>query len=205
MVQSTHALIHAGGLAAFLNAEDVFAVTLAAIIHDFEHKGLSNDFLVKTGDAWVKDAAAAAAAAGSRTGSSQPTAPPNPPNEHHHAVAALKLLESDSCNFMQHFDPVVKDRILKAVTSLVLATDMAKHKQLTDAMVSRLAPVLQEQAGAGGGRTALSCLAEPDNAELKHLAMHCLIKAGDDTERHGPSRMRSTCPLMGCTLIGDAL
>lgn len=112
----------------------MFAITLAAIIHDFEHKGLSNDFLVKTNDVWVKEAAADSAASSPRC-STQPTKP-NPPNEHHHAVAALALLEKEGCNFMLRFDTGVKERICKTVQSLVLATDMSKHKQLTDVRLS---------------------------------------------------------------------
>ena len=57
VTQSTHALIEAGGLRAFMSNEDVFTVTLAAIIHDYEHRGFSNDFLMKTKDKWATVAA----------------------------------------------------------------------------------------------------------------------------------------------------
>ena len=115
VVQSTHALAAAAGFNEFLEAEDKFVITFAALIHDFEHRGVSNDFLVKTADAWVTDAGEL------------------PPNEHHHFLASFALLEKTELNFLTSFDPTVLARVTAAVRGLVLATDMAKHKALTKA------------------------------------------------------------------------
>jgi hypothetical protein len=42
-----------GGLHKFLGRIEILAALLAATIHDFEHRGFNNDFLIKTQDDWV--------------------------------------------------------------------------------------------------------------------------------------------------------
>ena len=43
-----------GGLDKLLARIEILAALLAATIHDFEHRGFNNDFLIKTQDDWVR-------------------------------------------------------------------------------------------------------------------------------------------------------
>merc|ERR1719491_1258430 len=61
------------------------AALLAAAVHDFEHKGVSNDFLVRSGDnraLLYNDQHV---------------------NEHHHVAAAFAVLRRPACNFLAKF------------------------------------------------------------------------------------------------------
>jgi hypothetical protein len=48
VVQSIHCLIVRGGMQRFVGRLELLAALLAACIHDFEHRGFNNDFLIKT-------------------------------------------------------------------------------------------------------------------------------------------------------------
>lgn len=43
-----HYLLTVGGLKSQLNTIDIFSVFIANIIHDYEHPGFSNQFVVRT-------------------------------------------------------------------------------------------------------------------------------------------------------------
>jgi hypothetical protein len=87
---------------------ETMACLLAAAVHDYEHLGLTNDFLVKTGhkraicynDQHV--------------------------NENHHAAAAFALLEKPEFNFLEVLPRKAFVRLRKLVIDLVLGTDMAR-------------------------------------------------------------------------------
>lgn len=49
VLQSMHVLLHRGGLAGgYTNPLELLACYLAAAIHDYQHPGLTNDFLINT-------------------------------------------------------------------------------------------------------------------------------------------------------------
>jgi hypothetical protein len=87
---------------------ETMACLLAAAVHDYEHLGLNNDFLVKTSheravrynDQHV--------------------------NENHHAAAAFALLNRPELNFLCAFPSKAFERLRGLVIELVLGTDMAK-------------------------------------------------------------------------------
>lgn len=88
------------------------ACLIAAAIHDYEHPGLSNDFLVKTGhqrairynDQHV--------------------------NEHHHVSAAFDVLLRPENNFLEHLPTDDLCKLRSLVVDLVLSTDMAQHFEI---------------------------------------------------------------------------
>ena len=53
VLQSMHCLLTRGGISKFVTRFEKFAGLFAAIIHDFEHRGFNNDFLIKTVDDWA--------------------------------------------------------------------------------------------------------------------------------------------------------
>mmetsp|Transcript_7614 Transcript_7614/g.14984 ORF Transcript_7614/g.14984 Transcript_7614/m.14984 type:complete len:710 (-) Transcript_7614:20-2149(-) len=123
VVQSTHCLLIKGGLDRFVGKLEVLAALLAATIHDFEHKGFNNDFLIKTSDDWAIDSN------------------DKSPNEHHHLSAAFRLLRQPDCDFLHRMPHHQQQAVRKMVIDMVLATDMAEHM----AIVSRLKSDLQKR------------------------------------------------------------
>jgi len=85
------------------------ACLVAAAVHDFEHKGLSNEFLVKTGDERAV-----------RYNNEQV-------NENHHVAAALNLFLCPEYNFMESFPRQTFHQFWSLVSDLVLGTDMDLH------------------------------------------------------------------------------
>jgi len=85
------------------------ACLLAAAVHDYEHLGLNNDFLVKTGH---KRAICF---------NDQNV------NENHHAAAAFALLEKPEFNFLKVLPRKAFVRLRKLVIDLVLGTDLKYH------------------------------------------------------------------------------
>merc|ERR1719454_1571121 len=88
------------------------AALVAAIVHDYEHEGVNNDFLVKT-------SSAKALRYNDRS-----------PNENHHVAAAWSVLQSGDCNFLETLTAQECRLLRTLVLDLVLATDMAEHGKL---------------------------------------------------------------------------
>jgi cAMP-specific phosphodiesterase 4/calcium/calmodulin-dependent 3',5'-cyclic nucleotide phosphodiesterase len=82
---------------------------VAAIVHDYEHEGVNNDFLVKTSNKraiFYNDRS---------------------PNENHHAAAAFAVLRHPECNFLENFTVKEYRQLRSLVIDMVLSTDMADH------------------------------------------------------------------------------
>jgi hypothetical protein len=79
------------------------------VVHDFEHGGLTNDFLVYSLDAL-------AVLYNDRS-----------PLENHHLAAAFALLRRPEYNFMPSMPKAEFEKYRKLVIELVLATDMKQH------------------------------------------------------------------------------
>jgi hypothetical protein len=128
------------------------AALLAAVVHDFEHEGVNNDFMVKTGSE-------KALRYNDRS-----------PNENHHVAAAWGVLQQEECNFLASLS-VEETRILrKLVVDLVLSTDMAEHGTLLKSFkeVSESATPFTPTSPEGARlslQLALKC------ADLGHLSL----------------------------------
>merc|ERR1712070_406771 len=114
----TYALLVHGGIADAVSYPDcdkqlvLLACLLAAAIHDFEHEGLSNDFLVKTG-------AERALCYNDRN-----------VNENHHVAAAFALMQHPDKNFLSQLSPVQYRRLRSIIVELVLGTDAAEGNKI---------------------------------------------------------------------------
>uniref|UniRef100_A0A7S2FUT2 PDEase domain-containing protein n=1 Tax=Alexandrium andersonii TaxID=327968 RepID=A0A7S2FUT2_9DINO len=125
-----YALLEHGGLAelvAPLLASDAdsqqlmkMACLLAAAIHDYEHQGVNNDYLVKTRHAWAI-----------RYNDQHV-------NEHHHVAHAFDLLLQPEHNFVEHLGDKEFRRLRGLVIDLVIATDMADNTQFVKSLTSAL-------------------------------------------------------------------
>ena len=79
---------------------------LSAIIHDYEHRGVNNDFLIKSHDdlaVLYND---------------------HSPMENHHLASAFGLMKDDSYDFLKGLQPKLRTNLRKQVIDMVLATDM---------------------------------------------------------------------------------
>ncbi|ORY31096.1 HD-domain/PDEase-like protein, partial [Neocallimastix californiae] len=82
---------------------------MAACIHDFDHPGVSNKFLITVGDPLAElynDKSVL---------------------ENHHCSAALKLLNKSGNNFIERLDKEKKRELRETIIELVLATDLSGH------------------------------------------------------------------------------
>mmetsp|Transcript_47977 Transcript_47977/g.114008 ORF Transcript_47977/g.114008 Transcript_47977/m.114008 type:complete len:721 (+) Transcript_47977:190-2352(+) len=123
VLQSFHWLVLQGGIRQYVGQFEVLAGIIAAIIHDFEHKGFNNDFLIKTQDEWALDS-------NDRS-----------PNENHHLSSAFRILRHQDCNFLHRMPHAQQMQLRKLIIEMVLATDMAEHM----AIVSRLKNDIQKR------------------------------------------------------------
>jgi len=88
---------------------DYLAMYIAACIHDYDHPGVSNKFLVSVGDPLAQlynDKSVL---------------------ENHHCSAALKLLNKPGCNFLDRLEKEKKRELRETIIELVLATDLSNH------------------------------------------------------------------------------
>jgi hypothetical protein len=92
-----------------LSQDEVFAALLAAAIHDFDHPGLSNQFLIESNDKL-------AVLYNDRS-----------PLENHHLAAAFELILSHENNIFRAIEKVRTKAIRVNVIAAVLATDLKVH------------------------------------------------------------------------------
>jgi len=166
-----HALVQHGNLAqiaarAFQSSEqgcehsmadgsgrlETLACLLAAAVHDYEHLGLNNDFLVKTGhERAVRH-------------NDQHV------NENHHAASAFSLLERPELNFLDALPRKAFQRLRKMVIELVLGTDMAK----SGSIVTSFKSVLESSSSSA----EQGCF-QPQRVEDAILLLQMAIKCAD--------------------------
>jgi len=93
---------------------ETLACLLAAAVHDYEHTGVNNDFLVKTSDERA-----------TRYNDQHV-------NENHHAAAAFALLQRSELDFLSALPKKAFTRLRSLVIELVLGTDMARSGTIID-------------------------------------------------------------------------
>ncbi|CAH1396296.1 unnamed protein product [Nezara viridula] len=120
VAQTVHYMLCQTGLMNWLTDLEIFATLLAALIHDFEHTGTTNNFHVMSGTETAllyNDRAVL---------------------ENHHISAAFRLLKEEDCNILQSFSSEEYREFRSLVIDMVLATDMSFHFQQLKNMKSIL-------------------------------------------------------------------
>ncbi|XP_027883374.1 cAMP-specific 3',5'-cyclic phosphodiesterase 4C isoform X3 [Xiphophorus couchianus] len=109
VVQSTHVLLSTPALEAVFTDLEIMAALFASAIHDVDHPGVTNQFLINT--------------------SSELALMYNDSSvlENHHLAVGFKLLQEENCDIFQNLGKKQKDSLRKMVIDMVLATDMSKH------------------------------------------------------------------------------
>nr|KAF6347685.1 hypothetical protein mMyoMyo1_000132 [Myotis myotis] len=108
VLQSTHVLLATPALDAVFTDLEILAALFAAAIHDVDHPGVSNQFLINTNSELAlmyNDESVL---------------------ENHHLAVGFKLLQQDNCDIFQN----LSKRQRQSLRKMVLATDMSKHMTL---------------------------------------------------------------------------
>ncbi|KAL6759535.1 hypothetical protein V8C86DRAFT_3024861 [Haematococcus lacustris] len=142
VLQWLHVLMVRGGVLKALQVGDagVLATYLAAAVHDVGHKGLNNDFLVKSGDPLAllyNDLS---------------------PMENHHLATTFQLMTQEPTNFLIHASSKVRETLRKQMIAMVLATDMRGHFTHTSLFKSKLG-VSEGEEGMEGRQPSSTQLA----------------------------------------------
>jgi len=125
------------------------ACLVAAAVHDFEHRGVDNGFLVRTLDKRAL-----------RYNDHQP-------NEQHHAAAAFAVLLRPECNFLSELQNADFCNLRSLVLDLVAATDMAKHCSLVETFKGMLDTAADSDAARGQSSCKVSNAGHPSNKAFK--------------------------------------
>ncbi|XP_013168324.1 PREDICTED: calcium/calmodulin-dependent 3',5'-cyclic nucleotide phosphodiesterase 1A [Papilio xuthus] len=120
VAQTVHYMLCQTGLMNWLSDLEIFATLVAAIVHDFEHTGTTNNFHVMSGSDTAllyNDRAVL---------------------ENHHISAAFRLMRDEECNILQNLSRDEFREFRTLVIDMVLATDMSFHFQQLKNMRSLL-------------------------------------------------------------------
>ncbi|CAL8343848.1 unnamed protein product [Merluccius merluccius] len=112
VAQSTHVLLSTPALHAVFTDLEILAAIFAAAIHDVDHPGVSNQFLINTNSELAlmyNDESVL---------------------ENHHLAVGFKLLQEENCDIFQNLSKKQKQSLRRMVIDMVLATDMSKHMSL---------------------------------------------------------------------------
>ncbi|KAF6719719.1 cAMP-specific 3',5'-cyclic phosphodiesterase 4B [Oryzias melastigma] len=112
VAQSTHILLSTPALDAVFTDLEILAAIFAAAIHDVDHPGVSNQFLINTNSELAlmyNDESVL---------------------ENHHLAVGFKLLQEENCDIFQNLTKKQKQTLRRMVIDMVLATDMSKHMSL---------------------------------------------------------------------------
>lgn len=112
VAQSTHILLSTPALDAVFTDLEILTAIFAAAIHDVDHPGVSNQFLINTNSELAlmyNDESVL---------------------ENHHLAVGFKLLQEDNCDIFQNLTKKQKQSLRRVVIDMVLATDMSKHMSL---------------------------------------------------------------------------
>ncbi|XP_074206512.1 3',5'-cyclic-AMP phosphodiesterase 4C isoform X2 [Camelus bactrianus] len=112
VAQSTHVLLATPALEAVFTDLEVLAAIFASAIHDVDHPGVSNQFLINTNSELAlmyNDASVL---------------------ENHHLAVGFKLLQAENCDIFQNLSIKQRLSLRRMVIDIVLATDMSKHMNL---------------------------------------------------------------------------
>ncbi|XP_051989582.1 cAMP-specific 3',5'-cyclic phosphodiesterase 4B-like isoform X2 [Xyrauchen texanus] len=112
VAQSIHILLSTPALDAVFTDLEILAAIFAAAIHDVDHPGVSNQFLINTNSELAlmyNDESVL---------------------ENHHLAVGFKLLQGENCDIFQNLTKKQRQNLRKMVIDMVLATDMSKHMSL---------------------------------------------------------------------------
>jgi len=153
VVHATHVLLSAGSFEGIFSDLEILAAVFAAAVHDVDHPGVNNQFLVNS--------------------SSEMALMYNDESvlENHHLAVAFQLLQSENCDMLESFSKVERQRFRKMVIEMVLATDNAKHMNI----LGSLKTMVETKRLSEGGLKPL----EIESFNEKMHVLKCLVHCAD--------------------------
>ncbi|XP_050050019.1 dual specificity calcium/calmodulin-dependent 3',5'-cyclic nucleotide phosphodiesterase 1A-like isoform X7 [Dermacentor andersoni] len=120
VTQTVHYMLYSAGIGGWLTELEAFATLFAAIIHDYEHTGTTNNFHVmsRSETALIYNDRSVL--------------------ENHHISAAFRLLTDDDQNILSSLSKEEYKEFRLLVIEMVLATDMTSHFQQVKTMKTAL-------------------------------------------------------------------
>ncbi|XP_052776417.1 cAMP-specific 3',5'-cyclic phosphodiesterase 4C-like isoform X5 [Mya arenaria] len=149
VTQSTHVLLSAQALENVFTDLEILAAIFASAIHDVDHPGVTNQFLVNT--------------------SSELALMYNDESvlENHHLAVAFKLLQEENCDIFNNLNKKQRQTLRKMCIDMVLATDMSKHMTL----LADLKTMVETKKVAGSGVLLLDNY--QDRIQVLQNMVHC--------------------------------
>ncbi|XP_043207362.1 cAMP-specific 3',5'-cyclic phosphodiesterase, isoforms N/G-like isoform X6 [Amphibalanus amphitrite] len=149
VVQSTNVLLNSPALESVFTSLEVLSALFASAIHDVDHPGLTNQFLINT--------------------SSELALMYNDESvlENHHLAVAFKLLQNENCDIFANLSKKQRQSLRKMVIDMVLATDMSKHMSL----LADLKTMVETKKVAGSGVLLLDNYT--DRIQVLQNMVHC--------------------------------
>ncbi|XP_033196544.1 phosphodiesterase dunce isoform X5 [Bombus vancouverensis nearcticus] len=149
VTQSTHILLSTPALESVFTPLEIAAALFAAAIHDVDHPGLTNQFLVNIGSELAlmyNDESVL---------------------ENHHLAVAFKLLQNECCDILRNLTKKQRRIFRKMTIDIVLSTDMSKHMTL----LAELKTTVETKIVAGSGVLVLKTYS--DRIMVIANAVHC--------------------------------
>ncbi|KAL5275795.1 dnc family protein [Megaselia abdita] len=149
VAQSTHVLLNTPALEGVFTPLEIGGALFAACIHDVDHPGLTNQFLVNS--------------------SSELALMYNDESvlENHHLAVAFKLLQNTGCDIFCNMQKKQRQNLRKMVIDIVLSTDMSKHMSL----LADLKTMVETKKVAGSGVLLLDNYT--DRIQVLENLVHC--------------------------------
>lgn len=146
---SMNNLLNSPALECVFTPLEIMTAIFAAAIHDVDHPGLTNQYLINT--------------------SSELALMYNDESvlENHHLAVAFKLLQNPDCDIFVNLSKKQKQTLRKMVIDMVLATDMSKHMSL----LADLKTMVETKKVAGSGVLLLDNYA--DRIQVLQNMAHC--------------------------------
>ncbi|XP_059417543.1 high affinity cGMP-specific 3',5'-cyclic phosphodiesterase 9A-like isoform X1 [Carassius carassius] len=99
---------------------DILILMTAAVCHDLDHPGYNNTYQIN-----------ARTELAVRYNDISPL-------ENHHCAVAFQIFSQPDCNIFANFDPEAFKQIHQGTTTLILATDMARHGEILDSFKQKV-------------------------------------------------------------------
>ncbi|KAJ3209837.1 cAMP-specific 3',5'-cyclic phosphodiesterase 4A [Dinochytrium kinnereticum] len=118
---------HMDSIAKLTNEFDLLALFFAAIVHDYDHPGYNNNFLVNTYDVRTilyNDKSVL---------------------ENHHLASAFTVLNKADCNFLSHMPKAEFKSLREMIIDMVLATDLSQHFVILSMFKNKVAQVFDPE------------------------------------------------------------
>ncbi|XP_070506226.1 3',5'-cyclic-AMP phosphodiesterase-like isoform X2 [Chironomus tepperi] len=149
VTQSCNVLLNTPALENVFTPLEICAALFAACIHDVDHPGLTNQFLINS--------------------SSELAIMYNDESvlENHHLAVAFKLLQNEECDIFQNLQKKQRQTLRKMVIDMVLSTDMSKHMSL----LADLKTMVETKKVAGSGVLLLDNYT--DRIQVLENLVHC--------------------------------